>query len=44
MDTLQLCGKIKNDNLNYVVGYSDDVMFGKENGVIVEIEEVDDID
>lgn len=41
LDTLQLCGKLKNDNLNYVVGFTDDVTYGKENGIIVEFEEVD---
>lgn len=41
LDTLQLCGKLKNDNLNYVVGFTDDVIFDKENGIIVEFEEVD---
>lgn len=40
LDTLQLCGKLKNDNLNYVVGFSDQVEFDKTNGVIMEIEEV----
>lgn len=40
LDTLQLCGKLKNDNLNYVVGFSDEVEFDKTNGVILEIEEV----
>ena len=41
LDTLQQCGKLKNDNLNYVVGFTDDVTYGKENGIIVEFEEVD---
>ena len=41
LDTLQICGKLKNDNLNYVVGFSDQVEFDKTNGVIMEIEEVD---
>lgn len=41
LDTLQLCGKLKNDNLNYVVGFTDDVIFDKENGIIVEFEEID---
>ena len=41
LDTLQICGKLKNDNLNYVVGFTDDVEFDKENGIIIEIEEVE---
>ena len=40
LDTLQLCGKLKNDNLNYVVGSRDKAAFGDEYGVILEIEEV----
>jgi len=27
LDTLQMCGKIRNDNLNYVVGFRDEVEF-----------------
>lgn len=41
LDTLQLCGKLKNDNLNYVVGLYDDVAFSTECGVHIQIEEVD---
>ena len=41
LDTLQLCGKLKNDNLNYFVGDTDEVMYDKEYGVILSIEEVD---
>jgi len=40
LDTLQICGKLKNDNLNYIVGFTDDVIFENEYGVIMEIEEV----
>ena len=43
LDTLQICGKLKNDNLNYVVGFTDGFEIGKENGIVVEIEEVDDV-
>lgn len=39
LDTLQLCGKLKNDNLNYVVDLHDKVKFGDNYGVILEIEE-----
>lgn len=41
LDTLQMCGKLKNDNLNYVVGFSDQVEFDKYYGIIIEIEEVE---
>ena len=41
LDTLQLCGKLKNDNLNYVVGSTDEPMFAEDYGVIIEIEEVE---
>jgi len=41
LDTLQLCGKLKNDNLNYVVGFTDDVMFEEDYGIIIEFEEVE---
>lgn len=39
LDSLQLAGKLKNDNLNYVVGSHDQVTFDDEYGVILEIEE-----
>lgn len=39
MDTLQECGKIKNDNLNWVVHYEDDFDIGNDYGVIIEFEE-----
>jgi Holliday junction resolvase RusA-like endonuclease len=39
LDTLQLCGKLKNDNLNYVIDLHDKVKFGDNYGVILEIEE-----
>lgn len=39
LDTLQKCGKLKNDNLNYVVGFSDEFEIGSDNAIIIEIEE-----
>ena len=39
LDTLQACGKLKNDNLNYVIGASDSAKFDKDYGVVLEIEE-----
>lgn len=41
LDTLQQCGKIKNDNLNYVVGFTDKVAYDKNYGIIIEFEEVE---
>lgn len=41
LDTLQICGKLKNDNLNCVVGFTDEFILGKDNGVLIEFEEVD---
>lgn len=39
LDTLQLTGKLKNDNLNYVVGSSDSFAIDNDYAVILEIEE-----
>jgi hypothetical protein len=33
------CGKMKDDNRNYVVGFTDKFEYGKETKVILEIEE-----
>jgi hypothetical protein len=41
LDTLQICGKLKNDSLNYVVGLADEFKIEDKYGVIVEIEEVE---
>ena len=40
LDTLVKCGKMKNDNRNYVVGFTDDFDYEKENKVILDIDEV----
>lgn len=40
MDTLQICGKLENDNPKCVVGYSDEFEIGNEYKVIMEIEEL----
>lgn len=42
LDTMQKCGKIKNDNLNYVVDLHDSAVIDKQNGIILEIEEVNE--
>lgn len=39
LDTLQKCGKLKNDNPNYIVGFTDCFEIGKDYAVIIEIEE-----
>ena len=40
LDALVKCGKMQNDNRNYVAGFVDNFDYGKENKVILEIEEV----
>ena len=40
LDALVKCGKMKNDNRNYVVGFTDEFDYDKENKVILDIDEV----
>lgn len=40
LDALVKCGKMKNDNRNYVVGFTDEFDYEKENKVILDIDEV----
>lgn len=40
LDALVKCGKMKNDNRNYVVGFTDEFDYDKENKVILDIYEV----
>lgn len=40
LDALQSCGKLKNDNRKWVVGFSDDFELSNEYKVILEINEV----
>lgn len=40
LDTMVKCGKMKDDNRNYVVGFTDDFSYAKENKVILNIQEV----
>lgn len=40
LDTLVKCGKMKNDNRNYVVGFTDEFDYEKQNKVILDIDEV----
>jgi Holliday junction resolvase RusA-like endonuclease len=39
LDAMVECGKMKDDNRNYVVGFTDSFEYGKETKVILEIEE-----
>jgi Holliday junction resolvase RusA-like endonuclease len=41
LDTLVACGKLENDNRNYVYAFTDSFEYGKETKVILEIEEKD---
>lgn len=40
LDSLVKAGKLKNDNRNYVAGFTDTFEYAKESKVILEIEEV----
>ena len=40
LDAMQQCGKLKNDNRNYVTGFTDEFTYGKEYEVRLEIEEI----
>ena len=40
LDSMVKAGKLKDDNRNYVVGFTDDFDYGKSSKVILEIEEV----
>lgn len=40
LDALQKCGKLKNDNPAWIAGFSDDFVYGRGQGVILEITEV----
>lgn len=39
LDAMQECGKLKNDNRKYVVGFSDDFEYGSPTRVVLRIEE-----
>lgn len=39
LDAMVECGKMKDDNRNYVTGFTDNFEYGKETKVILEIEE-----
>ena len=41
LDSMQRYGKLENDNNNYIVGFTDTFIYGKENKVIIEVEEVE---
>ena len=40
LDSMVKAGKLKDDNRNYVTGFTDDFEYGKTSKVILEIEEV----
>lgn len=40
LDCMVKCGKLKDDNRNHVVSFTDSFDYGKETKVILEIEEV----
>ena len=40
LDSMVKAGKLKDDNRNYVVGFTDDFDYGKSSKVILEVEEV----
>lgn len=39
LDAMQKCGKLKNDNSSWIAGFSDDFVYGRGQGVILEITE-----
>lgn len=40
LDTLVKCGKMKDDNRNFVTGFTDEFSYAEENKVILNIKEV----
>lgn len=40
LDALQKAGKLPNDNNRYVLGFSDDFVYKQGDGVLTEIEEI----
>ena len=43
LDALVKCGKLKDDNRKYVVGFSDNFAYGDTTKVVLEFEEVVDV-
>lgn len=39
LDALQKCGKLKNDNSEYIAGFEDEFVYGQQQGVLIEIKE-----
>ena len=37
LDALQKCGKLKNDNARYIAGFEDRFIYGKGQGVMIEV-------
>ena len=42
LDAMVKCGKLKDDNRNFVIGFVDTFEYGKETKVILEITEISD--
>ena len=42
LDSMVKAGKLKDDNRNYVAGFTDTFEYGKTSKVILEIEEIED--
>lgn len=42
LDAMIKCGKLKDDNRHYVVGFTDEFTYGNTTKVILEIEEAED--
>ncbi len=40
LDALVKCGKMKDDNRNYVLGFVDEFFYGSESKVVLKIEEI----
>lgn len=40
LDAMQKCGKLKNDNPEWIAGFQDDYIYGNGQGVMLEITEV----
>lgn len=41
LDSMVKCGKLKNDNRNYVIGFTDEFEYGEISKVILNIEKIE---
>lgn len=39
LDAMQKCGKLENDNINWVVGFTDSFCYGEKNKIILDVEQ-----